>query len=255
MPDGPAPRTLVRPDGASIAYHGRAGKSPGVMFLGGYRSDMTGTKATALDLHCRQQGRAFVRFDYFAHGQSSGRFEQGTIGRWAEDAIAVLDQVAEGPQVLVGSSMGGWIMLLAALARPERVKGLVGIAAAPDFTRRLIPERWPPERLAELKAKGVIHLPSAYDAEPYPYTWKLVEDGDRHLVLDRPLAFAGPVRLLHGMGDPDVPWRHALSVAEALAGGDVVVTLIKDGDHRLSRPADIARLQAAVDEVCALVAG
>jgi pimeloyl-ACP methyl ester carboxylesterase len=255
MPDGPAPRTLVRPDGATIAYHGQSGKSPGVMFLGGYRSDMTGTKATALDAHCRAQGRAFVRFDYFAHGRSSGRFEDGTIGRWAEDAVTVIDQVAEGPQVLVGSSMGGWIMLLAALARPDRVKGLVGIAAAPDFTTRLIPQRWPAERLAELQAKGVLYLPSEYDPEPYPYTWKLIEDGNRHLVLDRPLAFAGPVRLLHGMADPDVPWRHSLVLAEALAGGDVVLTLVKDGDHRLSRQADIGRLLAAVDEVCTMLDG
>jgi len=250
MPDEPAPRLLSRPDGASIAYHTRAGKSPGVMFLGGFRSDMTGTKAMALDAHCRATGRAYTRFDYFAHGQSSGRFEDGTIGRWAEDAIAVLDQVAQGPQVLVGSSMGGWIMLLAALKRPERVRALVGIAPAPDFTTALIPERWPPERLAELKEKGVLYLPSQYDEQPYPYTWKLIEDGNRHLVLDKPLAFAGPVRLLHGMADPDVPWRHSLKLVEALAGGDVAVTFIKDGDHRLSREPDIARLLATVDEVC-----
>jgi len=250
MPDEPAPRLLSRPDGATIAYHNRPGKSPGVMFLGGFKSDMTGTKATALDAHCRHTGRAYTRFDYLGHGQSSGRFEDGTIGRWAEDAIAVLDHVAQGPQVLVGSSMGGWIMLLAARARPARVAGLIGIAPAPDFTAALIPERWPPERLAEAKAKGVVYLPSQYGEEPYAYTWALIEDGNRHLVLDRPIAFEGPVRLLHGMADPDVPWRHSLKLVEQLAGADVAVTFLKDGDHRLSRPQDIARLLATVDEVC-----
>jgi pimeloyl-ACP methyl ester carboxylesterase len=255
MPAEPAPRMLPRPDGGTIAYHTSPGKSPGVMFCGGFKSDMTGTKAMALEAHCRAAGRAYTRFDYFAHGQSSGRFEDGTIGRWAEDAIAVLDAATQGPQVLVGSSMGGWIMLLAARARPERVKGLVGIAPAPDFTTELIPSRWPPERLAELKEKGVLYLPSQYDSEPYAYTWKLIEDGNRHLVLDKPIPFAGPVRLLHGMADPDVPWRHSLKLMENLASDDVAATFIKAGDHRLSRPEDIQRLLATVDEVCVIVSG
>jgi pimeloyl-ACP methyl ester carboxylesterase len=253
MPDETAPRLLPRPDGATIAYRTFAGKSPGVMFCGGFKSDMTGTKGTALEAHCRAQGRAYTRFDYFGHGESSGRFEDGTIGRWAEDAVAVLDAVTQGSQVLVGSSMGGWIMLLAARARLERVKGLVGIAPAPDFTEDLIPQRWTPERLAEVKQKGVIYLPSQYGEEPYAYTWKLIEDGAKHRVLDKPIRFAGPVRLLHGMADPDVPWQHSLKLVEAFAGGDVAVTFVKDGDHRLSREQDIARLLATVDEVCARV--
>lgn len=254
MPAEPAPNKLPQPDGATIAYHAVPGKSPGVMFCGGFKSDMTGTKAMALDAYCRATERAYTRFDYFAHGQSSGSFEDGTIGRWAADAIAVLDRATTGPQVLVGSSMGGWIMLLVARARPERVKGLVGIAPAPDFTTDLIPARWPPERLAELKEKGVLHLPSQYDSEPYTYTWKLIEDGNRHLVLDRPIAFDGPVRLLHGMADPDVPWRHSLKLVENLTSADAAVTFIKEGDHRLSRQADIARLLATVDEVCDIAA-
>jgi pimeloyl-ACP methyl ester carboxylesterase len=255
MSDETAPRLLPRHDGATIAYRAVSGKSPGVVFCGGYKSDMTGTKATALEAHCRSHGRAFIRFDYFGHGESSGRFEDGTIGRWAEDAIAVIDSVARGPQVLVGSSMGGWIMLLAARARPDRVKGLLGIAPAPDFTTELIPKRWSPERLAELKQKRVLYLPSQYGAEPYAYTWRLIEDGERHLVMQQPISFAGPSRLLHGMADPDVPWQHSLRLVDALAASDVAVTFIKDGDHRLSREQDIVRLLATLDEVCARVPG
>ena len=243
------PDILERPDGETIAYHATAGKSPGVMFCGGFMSDMTGNKACALEASCRALGRAYVRFDYLGHGRSSGAFVDGTIGRWADDALAVLDQVTVGPQILVGSSMGGWIMLLAALARPERVVGLVGIAAAPDFVD-LMWQSLPDEIRHRLRTDGVYYRPSAYADEPYAITMKLIEDGRRQTVLDRaPVPIHCPVRLLHGMRDPDVPWRRSLDLAAALAGDDVVVTLVKGGDHRLSEPADIARLTGVVEDL------
>ncbi len=250
MPQPDQPDRLPRPDGHGIAYHRQAGKSPAVLFCGGFKSDMTGTKAAALAGLCRQAGRGFVRFDYFGHGQSSGEFAEGTVGRWAEDAIAVLDEVCQGRQVIVGSSMGAWIMLLAALARPRRAAGLIGVAAAPDFTEALMWERAAPEARLALETEGVWRQPSAYDAEPYPITMKLIAEGRRNLLLDRPISLACPIRLLHGMQDPDVPWQHALRLLQALTGGNATLTLIKDGDHRLSRPEDIARMWAMVEELC-----
>ncbi len=208
---------------------------------------MGGTKASALADHCRRAGRPLLRFDYFGHGASSGEFRAGTIGRWLEDALVVLDRLTQGPQVLVGSSMGGWIALLAALARPGRVAGLVGIAAAPDFTEDLIWDRLDAEQRRRLQASGVLMAPSAYEDEPIPITWRLVEEGRRHLLLRGPIGLACPVRLLHGMRDPDVPYRTALRLAERLTRAATVVELIADGDHRLSRPQDLARILAAVD--------
>lgn len=249
MPEPTAPQTLPRDDGATIAYHRTEGRTPGVVFLPGFRSDMTGGKATALEAWCRERGRAFLRFDYTGHGASSGDFLDGTIGAWAADAVYAIDNLTEGPQVLVGSSMGGWIMLLAALARPERVAGLVGIAAAPDFTKEM--EASAPEAMREAWAThGVWYEPSQYSEEPTPMTWKLVEDGRERLLLDRPVPFDGPVRLIHGMQDPDVPWQLALAIAEQLTSTDVEVQLVKAGDHRLSEPADIERLCRTVGEVC-----
>ena len=241
---------LSRPGGATIAYRRLDGGEPGVMFLGGFRSDMTGTKATALEAACREAGRAFVRFDYSGHGQSSGDFLDGTIGSWRDDAVAVLDEVARGRQVLVGSSMGGWIMALAALARPGRVAGLVGIAAAPDFTEDLMWNRYGEDVRGELREKGVLYMPSDYDDEDYPIAYKLIEEGRRHLLLHRPIAIHCPVRLLHGRKDADVPWMTASRFARQLLSGDVRVFLVPDGDHRLSRDQDLARLQALVDELC-----
>src|ERR1044071_345920 len=204
---GANPAILARPDGATIAYRQLTGEAPGIIFLGGFRSDMTGTKALFLEDYCRHRGRAFVRFDYFGHGRSSGDFAQGTIGRWREDAVAVVDSLTEGPQILVGSSMGGWIMLLAALARPERVAALVGIAAAPDFTTALLPNRLTPEQRRELDEKGAVTLPSDYDPDGYLYTSALIEDGGRHLLLGEPIPLDVPVRLLHGLADVSVPWQ------------------------------------------------
>jgi pimeloyl-ACP methyl ester carboxylesterase len=212
---------------------------------------MTGTKALFLEDYCRRRGCAYLRFDYFGHGASSGDFAEGTIGRWREDAVAAIDSLTEGPQILVGSSMGGWIMVLAALARPERIHALVGIAAAPDFTADLLPHRLNPAQLAELEEKGRIVLPSDYDPAGYPYTKALVDDGNRNLVLRADVPLACPVRLLHGMADTSVPWRQSLWLAERLTGADVALTLVKDGDHRLSRDSDLARLARVIDELAA----
>jgi pimeloyl-ACP methyl ester carboxylesterase len=241
------PESLARPGSETIAYHRFAGRTPGIVFLGGFRSDMTGIKALFLEDYSRQRGRAYVRFDYFAHGQSNGDFADGTISRWRDDAISVIDSLTEGPQVLVGSSMGGWIMVLAALARPERVAALVGIAAAPDFTTDLLPRRLSEAQRRALYDEGRIVLPSAYDAAGYLYTRALVEDGDRNLVLRDTIPLTCPVRLLHGMADESVPWQQSLALAERLAGTDVTLTLVKDGDHRLSRDEDLARLAGVLD--------
>ena len=245
-----APRTLHTADGNTIAYHKDEGKTPGVIFMGGFMSDMTGTKATALEAHCRAHGRAFIRFDYRGHGQSSGVFRDGTIGAWRDDALAVIDQLAEGRQVLVGSSMGGWIALLAALARPGRVAGLVGIAAAPDFTRDLMWENYSEQDRETLKRQGFIEEPSAYSDAPYVICRRLIEEGQDHILLDGPVKLGCPVRLLQGMQDNDVPWKTALRLADRLISDDVIVTLVKGGDHRLSTPADLERLFAAVDDLC-----
>jgi pimeloyl-ACP methyl ester carboxylesterase len=240
---------LTRQDGATIAYNRLAGSSPGVVFLGGFRSDMTGTKALYLEDYCRRRGQAYLRFDYFGHGASSGDAALGTIGRWAEDAIAVLDSLTEGPQMLVGSSMGGWIMLLVALARPSRVHALVGIAAAPDFTEDLVWPRLDPDQQRQLRETGTVTLPSEYDPAGYTYRLSLFEDAKHHLVMHRVIALECPVRLLHGICDASVPWQTSLSLGEHLASHDVVVTLVKDGDHRLSREADLERLGRTLDEL------
>ncbi len=246
MPPRPA-QILPCDDGATIAYHRSDGTSPGVVFLGGFASDMTGTKATALETHCRAAGRAFLRFDYTGHGESSGRFEDGTIGRWTQDALAALDRLTEGPQILIGSSMGGWIMLHCALARPARVAGLIGIAAAPDFTEALLWPRLDAAAREAIERDGMWRQPSEYDAEGYAITKGLIEDGRRHLLLERPIAIHVPVRLLHGMKDQAVPWSTAPRLAGALLSDDVTVKLVKDGDHRLSREQDLAILFDTLD--------
>ena len=211
MQDLPPPSLLRRAGREAIAYRAVEGKPPGVMFLGGFMSDMTGTKATALEAHCRRAGRAFVRFDYSGHGESSGAFRDGTIGAWRDDALAVLDEVARGPQVLVGSSMGGWVMLLVALARPERVAGLVGIAAAPDFTEDLIWSTLDNETRQRLTKTGAIELPCDYDDDPYPITMGLIEEARSHLLLHAPIPFrlSDPPAAGHG--------RRGCALADRLA--------------------------------------
>ncbi|MGH6968732.1 MAG: alpha/beta hydrolase [Stellaceae bacterium] len=237
-----SPSTLAREDGATIAYHRRIGRAPGVVFLGGFMSDMSGTKALALDRFCETRGQAFVRFDYFGHGRSSGAFADATVSRWRDDALAVLDRLTDGPQVLVGSSLGGWIMLLLAATRPERIKALVGIATAADATEDLMWGQFPAELRQRIERDGAARIPSAYSDQGYLITRRLIEDGRRHLVMRSPIGFDGPVRLLHGMRDDDVPWRRSLALAERLVAADVQVTLVKDGDHRLSRDADLGLL-------------
>jgi pimeloyl-ACP methyl ester carboxylesterase len=208
------------------------------VFLPGYRSDMSGEKATALAAFCAERGQARLRLDYSGHGISGGRFEDGTIGRWFEDALAVLDRQSDGPVMLVGSSMGGWIALHLALARAHRVVGLLGIAAAPDFTEMLMWQAMTFEQRATLMRDGLLYVPSQY-SEPYPITRALIEDGRNRLLLSGPIAIDCPVRLLHGQCDPDVPWEVALRIAEQVTSQDILVTLVKDGDHRLSRDQDL----------------
>jgi|SRR5665213_716875 len=239
---------LARPDGERLAWRRVAGAGPTVVWLGGFRSDMAGIKAQALADWALAEGRAYLRFDYFAHGESTGDFAEGTITRWREDALAVLDELVEGPAVLVGSSMGGWIACLAAVAQPARIEAMVLVAPASDFTERLMKPGIPPEGLADLDRNGVWFRPSLY-GEPYPITGALLADGARWSILDNEIPIEVPVRVLQGGEDPDVPWRHALELAQLLKSRDLVFSLIKDGDHRLSRPQDIARLIAAVEEV------
>ncbi len=236
-----------------IAVRARRGDSPGLFWLGGFRSDMAGTKALALDAWAADRHRACVRFDYSGHGESGGAFTDGTISRWLEESLAVFDSFCEGPQVVIGSSMGGWIALLLARAVARRassraaLSGLVLIAPAPDFTEELMWKIFPPEARHAIETHGVWLRPSDY-GDPYPITRKLIEDGRNHLLLDRGISTGCPVRILQGAQDADVPWRHALTLTERLPGDDVVLTMIRDGDHRLSRPQDIARILAAVGE-------
>ena len=236
-------------DGTGLAWRRVKGRGPTVIWLGGFHSEMTGTKAQALAEWAAATGRNYLRFDWFGHGQSDGRFVDGTITRWRGDALAVLDSLTEGPVVLVGSSMGGWLACLAALARPDRIRALVLIAPAADFTEALMKPGLPPHALAALERDGVWTRPSAYDDAGYEISAALLEDGARWSILDGPVPIHAPVRILQGGADPDVPWTHALSLAQAIEAEDVVFTLIRDGDHRLSRPADLARLIAAVEEV------
>ncbi|HEY3847370.1 MAG TPA: alpha/beta hydrolase [Acetobacteraceae bacterium] len=233
---------LDRGDGVELAWAKLDGRGPTVVFLPGYRSDMTGDKSTALTAFCAQHGHAMLRFDYSGHGSSGGRFEDGTIGVWTEDALAVIDRLTEGPLILVGSSMGGWIALHCALARRDRIAALVGIAAAPDFTETLMSQALSFVQRSRLMRDGVIHLPSLY-GDPTPITRALIEDGRNRLLLSAPIALDCPVRLLHGQADPDVPWEMALRIAARITSADVLVTLVKDGDHRLSRPQDLALLR------------
>ena len=239
---------LNRKDGSTIAYHLSSGKSPGVVFLTGFNSDMTGSKAIALESYCQQRCQAFLRFDYTGHGQSSGTFEDGCIGQWADDAVYAIDQLTKGPQLLVGSSMGGWIMLLVALKLTERIAGLVGIAAAPDFTEDLMWEGLSGEQRQDMAQNGYVDLPNCYDdQEPYRITHKLIKDGKKQLLLTSPIALDMPIRLIQGVKDEDVPWSTAGRIMEQVTSDDVEVTYVKSGDHRLSEPYDLARLTRTLD--------
>jgi pimeloyl-ACP methyl ester carboxylesterase len=250
----PANFIEVGPDRRQIAVRKRSGTGPGLVWLGGFKSDMGGTKAVALDAWAEARGRPCLRFDYSGHGESGGVFTDGTISRWLAESLAVFTAFCEGPQVLVGSSMGGWIALL--LARELRrtppskasVAGMVLIAPAVDFTEVLMWKRFPEEIRQEIETKGAWERPSQYSNEPYLVTKGLIEDGRRHLLLGGLIETGCPVRILQGVEDPDVPWSHAVELVSRLAQDDVVLSLVKDGDHRLSRPEDIERLLAAVGE-------
>jgi pimeloyl-ACP methyl ester carboxylesterase len=234
-----------RGDGIELAYDLTAGAAPVVVFLPGFMSDMNGDKAVAMQAFCTARGQACLRLDYSGHGASGGAFTDGDIGVWTADALCLIDRLAEGPVVLVGSSMGGWIALLVALARPSRVAGLVGIAAAPDFTEDLMWVSMAPWEQEKLLTDGVLRVPSAYGGEQI-ITKRLIEDGRTRLLLRDRIPLTCPVRLLHGQRDPDVPWETALRLADRLESEDVVVTLIKDGEHRLSRQHDVTFLLAAL---------
>jgi len=243
--------------GRRIAVRARAGSGPGLFWLGGFNSDMRGTKALALDAWAAEQGRACVRFDYSGHGESGGAFIDGTIGRWLEESTAVFEQFCRGPQIVIGSSMGGWMALLLAREIARRrgtsrasLAGLVLIAPAPDFTEQLMWNGFSEDIREEIRTKGVWQRPSAYgDGAPYPITRALIEEGRNHLLLGSAIEVGCPVRILQGAQDPDVPWQHAFLLAHRLPSEDVVLTMIQDGDHRLSRPQDIARIIAAVAEM------
>jgi pimeloyl-ACP methyl ester carboxylesterase len=239
-----------------IAVRVRAGSEPGLFWLGGFNSDMRGTKALALDAWAAEHGRACVRFDYSGHGESGGSFIDGTIGRWLAEGVAVFEQFCRGPQVVIGSSMGGWMALLLARAIANReapsakLAGLVLIAPAPDFTEQLMWNSFSDEVREEITTRGVWMRPSEYgDGTPYPITRALIEEGRNHLLLGSAIEVGCPVRILQGAQDPDVPWQHAFALAHRLPAEDVVLTMIQDGDHRLSRPQDIARIMAAVAEM------
>jgi pimeloyl-ACP methyl ester carboxylesterase len=237
-----------------IAVRARGGRPPGLFWLGGFNSDMRGTKALALDAWAAEQERACVRFDYSGHGESEGRFADGTIGRWLEESVAVFERFCRGPQVVIGSSMGGWMALLLAREIARRgiesasLAGLVLIAPAPDFTEALMWKGFSAEVREEIMTKGVWHRPSQY-GDPYPITRALIEEGRNHLLLGSKIDVGCPVRILQGAQDPDVPWQHAFTLAQRLPAEDVVLTMIQDGDHRLSRPQDISRIMAAVKEI------
>jgi pimeloyl-ACP methyl ester carboxylesterase len=241
-------QALPGPAGHPIAYRRSEGTGPAIVWLGGFRSDMTGTKAEALHVWAEGAGRAFVRFDYGGHGQSGAAFEACTISTWLEDTLFVIDKLTQGPVVLVGSSMGGWLALLAAKARAGRVRSLVLIAPAPDFTESV----WGELTFAERRAvadQGKHMRPSAYGGGPDVFTRALFEDGRKHLLLPDAIPFEGPVRIMHGQKDDAVHWRLSLLLAERLTTEDLVLSLIKDGEHRLSRPADLNLLIDMVDEV------
>ncbi len=239
--------TLLRPDGERLAFKHVQGRGPTVLWVGGFRSDMEGTKALALDAAARERGWSYVRYDHFAHGQSSGDWRRATIGRWREDAIALIDSL-QGPVLPVGSSMGGWIALLAAEARPERMAGLVLVNPAHDFTERLM---WPGladhEREAILR-DGEITVSEAGLGE-YALTRNMFDEARDWLLLDRPFSLAIPVHILQGEADDVVPWRHATALVDHVQGTGARLELIGDGDHRLSRPADLARLIEAVERM------
>ena len=246
------PARLRRTNGATIAYRTIAGKSPGIVFMTGYRSRMEGAKALALEAYARATGRAFTRFDYTGHGDSEGDFESSILSTWIDDTVAIIDEVAKGPLVLAGSSMGAWIMLRVALARQERVAGLLGIAAAPDLTQHLMWDLFDDATRQRIMDGETLRAPSGEGDSETVITRALIEDGRRHLVLQQSIALHVPVRLLHGLGDDIVPWTLSEMLLAQLESADASLTLIKDGGHRLSKPHELGMLVQAIDALCRL---
>lgn len=232
-----------------IAYHKVEGVGPGIVFLGGFKSDMDGTKAIFLEEWAKKTGRAFLRFDYTGHGQSTGEFLDGSIGDWARDAMIAITALTDGPQILLGSSMGGWISLLVCRAMPEKVAGLVGIAAAPDFTEDSMWDGFDKEQRAEMADNGYVALPSDYSDEPYIITKKLIEDGRNQLVLRDPLVLPFPTRFLQGTADTDVETSVALRLLDHTSGEDIRLTLVKDADHRFSTPECLSLIQQTIEDL------
>jgi pimeloyl-ACP methyl ester carboxylesterase len=245
------PEILKLQEDNYIAYYKNEGKEnkPGVVFLGGFKSDMTGTKATSLEKFCKEKDYSFIRFDYLGHGHSSGKFTDGTIGKWLGNVLDVLDKLTTGPQILIGSSMGGWLMLLAALARPERIVALIGVASAPDFTENLIWDAMDATAKAELQKNGVYSLNSEYGEEPYPISYELITEGRKHLLLDKKIDINCPVRLIHGLLDKDVPHELSIKLSQQLTSENLCVNLIAEGDHRMSKPEDIELLCENLEEL------
>ncbi len=246
---------LERGNSSFIAYNrlDKKNKSlPEILFLGGFHSDMTGTKATFLESFCEKREQTYTRFDYFGHGSSSGSFTQGTIGQWLSDTLAMIDEVTKGPLILVGSSLGGWLMTLAALARPERVRALIGIASAPDFTEELIWASLNEGHRKEFIRQGIIQTPSQHEEQGFPITLHLIEEGREHLVLPKAIDIHCPVHLIHGEADKDVPWTFSHRLAQRIKNPEVTLTLIKKGDHRLNSPLALGRLASLLNEVSIL---
>ena len=238
--------------GEKIAYKKSDGKGPTLVWCGGLKSDMEGGKATHLHNWAIEEERSYIRFDYFGHGESSGAFREGTISRWASDVVQVIDELTKGDVILVGSSMGGWASLLATLQRPNRVKGLLLIAPAPDFTQKLTWADWTDEQRETLERDGIVYVPSDYD-EPYEYSRVLMKDGKVNQILDAPINFDGPVRILQGAVDPVVPWEYSRQILDVITSEDVDYTLVKNGDHSLSAPEDLDRLVRVAKELCRII--
>ena len=234
-----SPQFIRCANGEQLAYHHIDGNSPGVTFLGGFKADMSGTKATTLSTYCVERDIQFTRFDYSGHGRSGGQFTEGSIGRWLKDSLTIIEEITEGPQVLVGSSMGAWISLLSAIQRPEKAAAILGIASAADFTENLIWENLDHARREALTTYGQIEQPSSYQSDPYPITMHLITEAREHLLLQDRISICCPVRLIHGQNDVDVPWQTTIRIAENLESDDVHTYLIKDAEHRLSRDIDI----------------
>ena len=248
VPTGNTPPSFfTQENGERIAYHYTPGRSPGVIFLHGLMSDMDGGKALAVEEFCKKRGNAFLRFDCQGHGQSDGLFKDGTIERWSNDTVDMLENIVEGPQILIGSSMGGWNMLLSAMKHPDQIAGLIGIAAAPDFTEDLMMEDLTHEQHHTIQQQGYVELPSDYGDDPYVISKALLDNGRENLVLRRRIPLEIPVRLIHGMEDPDVPWQTALRISQMMESKDVEIQFVKNGDHRLSEDHDLARLTRTLE--------